>query len=200
MVAGLVAAVVLAAVGSVRSDLAIEGFARAPSGCETEITFDRAGVFVLFIETSSRLPDGGRCGPVGVVDARADAGLQLQVTLVDPTDSTTLRLGRVEAIGYDTEPFRGRSFRQVSIERPVSVIAIVEGPPESSLVLAIGRDPSGFSTVPLIAALIAGVAGVLGGFTVFVAGLIVRFGGTPPPLRGPESGAPLPPPMPPPVR
>lgn len=211
--AALLAAAALVIVGAQRSDRAVASFARAPAGCETAIRFDRPGTFNVYVESVGRL-DGlpGSCPAPIEFDRGGEPPVQVQVTLTDPDDGSTVRLGRTTPLEYERAGFAGVRFRTVTVDGPVTVVAEVRAPAGEHVVVAFGPDPDQAGGRLALTGIIIGLIGAVVGFALFVAGLIRRFAGPstrPPTGMGDPStwsrpigppGSPLPPPPPPGVK
>lgn len=226
IVAGLVAALVVFVVGQGRTDRAVENLARAPVGCDTTLEFSGTGSFVVYVETVGRIEQlEGGCDAPTAYDRRGAGTPDVSIELRGPAGEEVV-LEPTTADGYATDAFVGEAMGEIRIDDAGRHLLRVMSDDEDFAV-SVGRDPSGAAAPFTLAAVMVGLAGLVGGATllaVAVAGnrrgpdddrvvdeTVPQFepdGRVPaaPPLAPPPPGAvvsppptgPLPPPPPPP--
>jgi hypothetical protein len=168
IVAGLVVAVVMWTLGGNRRTDAVEGFARAPVGCDTTLDFVETGEYFVFIESAGQLDEiRGDCdieGPYDVGSSTPD----VEITIVDP-DGAPVDLDRaVTMLDYDAGGFVGSAAFTIDIAQTDDHVVRVESPDDEVFVVAIGRDPDDGVAALRLGAIALGLVGLLVG-----AGLIV---------------------------
>ena len=150
--AGLVGGAVLYAVAERRPAQTVEGFARAPVGCNTTLEFVDTGTFYVFEEVGADATEiGNGCQPVADPTARFAVEFTGELTPV-VTDE-------VVAISYDTNGYDGRSVQSIEIVEPGQYTIEVTGD-DLTVAAAIGRDPAEGVDGLRRAALILAVAGI----------------------------------------
>ncbi len=142
IVVGLVAAVVMWTVGGTRQTDAVEGFARAPVGCDTTLDFVETGEYFVFIESAGQLDEiRGDCD----IEGRYDVGSgtpDVEITIVDP-DGAPVDLDRaVTTLDYDEGGFVGSAAFTIDIAQTDDHVVRVESADDEVFVVAIGRDPA----------------------------------------------------------
>jgi len=141
----------------------IAGFARAPVGCDTTLSFSRTGDFILYVETTGQLDVvRGDCDASGVYE-RTDDPPAVQLVLRGPSGEV-VELESSTGLDYDTGEFVGNSQRRVQIESAGDHILTVGSAEGAEFAVAIGRDPddgAGLMRWGAIGALITGL--LLGG-------------------------------------
>lgn len=166
-IGGLVAAFALWNLGAERQASAVEGFARAPVGCDTTLDFVETGEYLVFIETSGQL-DGvrGDCDLEGSYDV-SGATPEVIITVVDPAGDSIGVDRSFETVEYDESGFVGSAAFTLDISETDDHVMRVESNEGGSFVVAIGRDPS--DGVPALrgGAAAAGILGLLVGL-VFI--------------------------------
>lgn len=168
LIAGVIGAVVLVASASQRRANAVDGFARAPVGCDTTLDFAEPGEYLVFVERAGSITSvGGDCDVDADYDVEGDIGVV--VTLVDPA-GTDIELNRViGSIDYDVDGFVGESQFTVDIAESGDHVVRVESD-DGAFAVAVGRDPAdGLSTL-YVAAVVAAAAGVIVGMGMILAG------------------------------
>jgi hypothetical protein len=161
IVAGLVAAVAMWNIGGGRRRDAVEGFARAPVGCDTTLDFVETGEYFVFIERAGRL-DGirGDCDVEGAYDV-GSATPDVDITIVDP-DGAPVDLDRtVTDLDYSEAGFVGAAAFTIEITQTNDHVVRVESPDNEAFVIAVGRDPSDGVAVLRGGALALGILGLL---------------------------------------
>lgn len=165
----LVAGAVLWFVGGQRRDDAVTALARAPVGCDTTLDFDRAGDFLVFLETRGTLDDiAGDCAESGSYDTGADVPV-VRLTLRD-ADGVTADIDPASGIEYDTGDFAGQLVRRVTIERAGDHVLTVEADTGEVFAVAVGDDPNDGVALLRWAALGTVMLGLLVGGLLLVLG------------------------------
>jgi hypothetical protein len=169
VVAGIVVPVVLLNVSKQRTSNAIEGFARAPVGCDTTLDFVESGTYVLFLEQTGTLEEvRGDCDVDGSFQGSSSVDPEVQIT--DP-DGNEIDLDRADGdISYDVPDFEGTSIFTVDIAEPNDHLIRVESSDNDTFVVAVGRDPNAGASALTAAAIGSGLAGLLGGLTLVILG------------------------------
>ena len=168
IVVGLVAAVVMWTLGGNPATDAVEGFARAPVGCDTTLDFVETGEYFVFIESAGQLDEiRGDCD----IEGRYDVGSgtpDVEITIVDP-DGAPVDLDRaVTTLDYDEGGFVGSAAFTIDIAETDDHVVRVESADDEVFVVAIGRDPADGVAALRLGAVALGLVGLLVG-----AGLIV---------------------------
>lgn len=149
---GLVGGAVLYIVAERRPATNVEGFARAPVGCNTTLEFAEAGTFYVFEEVGASADEvGNGCEPVADPTARFQVEFTGELTPAS-TDATT-------ELSYDVAGFDGRSVQSVEIVEPGQYTIEVIGD-DLTVAAAIGRDPDEGVDDLRRSALILAVAGI----------------------------------------
>lgn len=157
LLAGLVGGAVLYVVAQRRPAQTVEGFARAPIGCDTTLEFAETGTFYVFEEVGADAAGvGNGCQPV------ADPADRFRVEFTGGlTPSATNTDG---SVSYDVAGFDGRSVLSVEITEAGQYTIGVFGD-DPTVVAAIGRDPNdgvdGLRRAALILAIVGIVLGLL---------------------------------------
>ncbi len=224
---GLVAAFVLWTSANDRRASAVEGFARAPVGCDTTLDFIEDGDYAIYLETAGRI-DGvrGDCEVEGTYELSGSQRPDVDVVILDPDGQELDTDPNVDAATYDVTidgtTFAGEPILAVGIDETSGDHVIrVESVDDAGFVVAIGRDPDAGVAGLRAGAIAAGTGGLLVGLILILIGVRrpkatdtttgwspapVPFGppDTPaqgPPVFGPQSGptyTPGPPSFPPP--
>jgi len=169
LVGGLVAGIVLWVVGGQRRDDAVADLARAPVGCDTTLDFDRAGEFLIFVETRGTLADiAGDCAVSGAFDLDGEVP-DVRLTLRDATGSE-VDLDPASGIDYDAGGSTGQLERRVIVEEAGDHVLTVESDTDAVFAVAVGGDPHDGVALLRWAALGAVMAGL------FVGGLLLVLG------------------------
>lgn len=166
-VVGLVAAGALWYAGGQRLDDNVAGFARAPSGCATTLDFDRTGTFVLYVETVGTLDDlAGDCSAATEIDR--DEVVDPVLDLVDP-DGQDVPIDDSSGDTYDAAGFVGERIGTVEIETPGDHVLTVAAEGDQFAV-AVGADVDDGVTALRWSAVLAAIAGLIGGGVLLVLG------------------------------
>ncbi len=163
LVAGVAGAITMWLTANARYDSAVEGFARAPVGCNTRLEFSQTGRFVIFVEHRGRLADvEGDCDAAAEYDGEPDtAPAGLRVSLARNGDGP-LDERRTEELSYDTGGYAGLAWRQVDVDEAGSYDIEVSAD-DSSFAIAVGRDPNDGIVARKMAAMFSLLVGLLGG-------------------------------------
>ncbi len=172
LLAGLTGAVVLYLVSQQRTDDAIRDLARAPVGCDTTLSFSDTGTFYVYIEhlgTLERLD--GDCETPNEYSRDADDQPTVEIVVRDEDDQD-LDLDRLDdeftyALG---DEFAGTATRQLEIESTGEYVMTVDSD-EEDFVVAVGRDPADAATTMRLGAIASGVAGIVLGLGLVLAGV-----------------------------
>jgi|GEM_PF-788179 len=171
VLAGILGAVALYLAGEQRQQNTVEGFARAPVGCDTTLDFEETGEYVLYLERRGDIDEvRGDCDIEGRFAVTSAADPEVELQLVDP-DGVELDLNRV--IGetdYSVDGFEGSSLVTVDIDEATDHVIRVESPGNDAFAVAVGRDPSDGVTALRAGALAAGLIGVLLGLLLILLG------------------------------
>ncbi len=150
---GLVGGAVLYIVAERRPAQTVDGFARAPVGCNTTLEFVEAGTFYVFEEVGAMADEvGNGCQPV------ADPNSPFRVDFTG--ELTPASTDDVTDVSYDVDGFDGRSVQSVEIVEPGQYTIEVLGD-DLTVVAAIGRDPDAGVGDLRRAAVILAVAGIV---------------------------------------
>lgn len=167
VVAGMIAAIVLWVVADRRLDDAIAGFARAPVGCETTLTFQTAGEYVVHVETSGSLgPLSGGCDASAAYRRDDPTPPAVDLELLGP-DGEPVSLADATGPDYDANGFVGTAVGVATIGEPGEYVLAVRSP-EDGFAVAVGRDPDDDVAPLRVAAVSSLIAGLLVGGVVFV--------------------------------
>lgn len=178
LVAAVVAAAVLWSAGSRRYRDNVGAFARAPVGCDTTLEFERAGEFVLYLETTGRIDAlRGDCDLATDYDRARDGLPRPALTLRAGTatdegddDGAVVALAPTAGVDYDTDGFVGTAYRLAEVPAAGAYVLTVDDVVDQPYAIAVGKDPAAG-----VAALRWGaVAALVGG--VVLAGLLVGVG------------------------
>jgi hypothetical protein len=170
VVGGLVAAVALWSLGAERQKSAVEGFARAPVGCDTTLDFVETGEYLVFIETAGQL-DGvrGDCDLEGSYDL-SGATPDVAVTVVDPAGESIDLDRSFVSIDYDESGFVGSAAFTLDISETDDHVMRVQSNEGDVFVVAVGRDPSDGVAALRGGAAIAGLFGLFAGLVFILLG------------------------------
>jgi hypothetical protein len=170
VVGGLIAGVVLWNLGGERRASAVEGFARAPVGCDTTLDFVETGEYFVFIETAGQL-DGvrGDCNIEGSYDV-IGAAPGVDITVVDPAGVNVDINRSFVSVDYDERGFVGSAAFALDISETNDHVMRVESNDGDRFVVAIGRDPSDGVAVLRGGAAAAGILGLLVGLMLILLG------------------------------
>lgn len=170
MLAGVVGAAVLWAAAEGRHEDTIADFARAPAGCDTTLSFDQAGRFVLYVETEGQVdPISGDCDVDGAFLRADDPRPPFELMIVG-AGGERLALGEHGSVAYDSDGYVGSSIGSVRIDEPGEYVVRVASPADD-FVVAVGVDPdddAGALRLAAISVLVAGI--VVGGAALVFAG------------------------------
>ena len=165
VVAGLVAALVVFVVGQGRTDRAVENLARAPVGCDTTLEFSGTGSFVVYVETVGRIEQlEGGCDAPTAYDRRGAGTPDVSIELRGPAGEE-VALEPTTADGYATDAFVGEAAGEVRIDAAGRHLLRVTSDDED-FVVSVGRDLSDVATPFTLAAVMVGLAGLVGGATL----------------------------------
>lgn len=172
--AGIVAAIVLFTAASRRYDDNVAGFARAPVGCDTTLGFDRAGEYVLYLETTGHIDElDGSCDLADSYD-RASVGLPrptLVLRAADADDADDVDLAPTAGVDYDTGDFVGTAYRLADVPAAGDYVLTVDDDSDPEpYAIAVGLDPAAGVAALRWAALGALLAGLVIGGAVFAIG------------------------------
>jgi hypothetical protein len=172
LLVGLAGAVVLYLASQQRTDDAIRDLARAPVGCDTTLSFSDTGTFYVYIEhlgTLERLD--GDCETPDEYSRDADDQPTVEIVLRDG-DNEDVDLDRLdEEFTYSLDDsFAGTATRQLEIESTGDYVVTVDSD-EEDFVVAIGRDTRDAGTAMRLAAIASGVAGIVLGLGLVLAGV-----------------------------
>ena len=170
IVVGLVAALALWNIGEDRRRDAVEGFARAPVGCDTTLDFVETGEYFVFIETAGRLNGiRGDCDVEGAYDVGSGTP-DVDITIVDP-DGDLVDLDRtVTDLDYSEAGFVGGAAFTIEISETDDHVVRVESADDAVFVVAVGRDPSDG------VALLRGGAAAFGMLGLLLGGVLILLG------------------------
>lgn len=142
LVAGLLAAGFLWSAGNDRRRNAIEGFARAPVGCDTTLDFAETGEYLVFIESAGRLNGlRGDCDVEGAYDL-GSVTPAVEITVVDPDGAPVKLNPAVGGPNYSEAGFVGAAAFTIEIVETDDHVVRVESTDNEVFVIAVGRDPS----------------------------------------------------------
>lgn len=181
-----------------RVDRAVETLARAPVGCDTTLEFTDTGEFVLFVETRGRMGDlAGRCDVLGRYEHDGSVP-DVEVTLTDPAGSVVdvvdvADVAASDGASYDRGGFAGVELGRVEITEAGAHVLRVQAA-ETTVVVAIGRDPAAAGTALRVGGLVSGGLVAVAAL-VAVTMLLVRSGrgAAPTPTSPPVHPSPPPP-------
>lgn len=168
IVVGVVGALVLVGAALQRQTNAIEGFARAPVGCDTTLDFVEPGEYLVFVERAGSIESViGNCDVESTYGVEGDIGVV--VTVVDPAGDE-LPLDRViGTVDYDVAGFVGEAAFTVDIAVAGDHVMRVESD-DGFFVVAVGRDPGDGLGALIAAAGVAAVAGLVVGLGMVLVG------------------------------
>jgi hypothetical protein len=177
IVAGVVVSVGLLAVAGVlwtsadrRYDDNVAAFARAPSGCDTTLEFERTGRFTLYIETAGELPAlSGDCDVDERYDREATDPPEVQLVLRDGRGDA-LALDDADGPDYDTGTFVGSARHEVEISEVGDHVLTVDDDGGAPFAVAIGASPDDGVGPLRWGAVAALIAALIGGGALLVAG------------------------------
>ena len=177
IVVGLAGALLLVGAASERQANAVEGFARAPVGCDTTLDFVESGEYLVFVERSgSTQAVSGDCDAPSAYDLQG--AIDVVVTLVDP-DGADIELDRaIGSVDYDIDGYVGQAAFSADIAVAGDHVMRVESD-SGSFAVAVGRDPGDGLPELFAAAAAAGVGGVIVGLGMILAGRSRRKSATP---------------------
>lgn len=197
-IVGLAAGAALFVMSGKTEEDTVKKFARAPAGCTTTLQFDRADTFEVYLETSGVLESAsGDCAANGAYNHADDDPPRVSLSLVD-ANNAEVPLSPGTGASYDVGGFTGQAVQQVTIPASGPYQLTVTGE-ASDFVIAIGGESDADSAKLIIIALAAGIAGVVMGFVLLIAGSRAKrsaptpapaAGTWPPAAPGPGWGAP----------
>ena len=166
LIGGLGAAAVLfLQAGSAEEDT-VKGFARAPGGCITTMTFEHGGSFNVYLETKGVSEDlGGDCAASG--STYDHQGGQPDIDL--KMDGATVELV-AGGPSYDVGGFAGSQYAVVEIPAAGDYDLTVNSE-ATDIAVAVGGDPDDAGTKLTTAAIVAAAAGLLLGGGLLAAGM-----------------------------
>ncbi|MEM9516442.1 MAG: hypothetical protein AAGA42_16455 [Actinomycetota bacterium] len=143
-----------------RADDGVDVLARAPAGCDTTLDFDRAGDYLVFVETSGRFDDvPGDCdGPSGSFDV--DESTAVDLVLFDP-EGAEVDIDETTGVTYDRLGRRGAQIGQISVTTPGDHVLRVEA--TTGVNVAVGGDPGTWVGLVRLSAVIVAALGLIGG-------------------------------------
>ena len=169
--AGVIGAITLWSLAERRHDDTVADFARAPAGCDTTLSFEREGRFLLYVETAGQLDRiDGDCDAVGAFSRGDDTNPAFELAIIG-ADGEQLPLGGHTGIAYDTDGYVGSSVGSVQIDGPGEYVVRVASAADD-FVVAVGTDPdedAGVLRLGAISLLIGGL--VVGGTALVLAAL-----------------------------
>ena len=119
---------------------AVKGLARAPIGCTTSLEFERAGTFLIFVETKGSIGTvDGDCTNADTDYAHKGAAPDIEVTLTDEAGAEIDVASKVDG-DYDVANFVGSSIGSITIDDPGS-FEITVNSDDTDVAVAIGKDP-----------------------------------------------------------
>jgi hypothetical protein len=161
VIAAVIAALVLWRGAAARYDDNVDAFARAPVGCDTTLDFDRAGEFVIYLETTGNVDGlGGDCDPA-VDYARASDGLPQPALRLRSAEGRDVELSSTAGVDYDTGSFVGTPYRLADVPATGSYVLTVDDETDEPYAVAVGGDPGDGVAVlrwSAAAVLVAGLA------------------------------------------
>lgn len=177
----------------------VKKFARAPAGCTTTLQFDRAETFEVYLETAGVLDTvNGDCAANGSGYNHSDNDPpRVSLSLID-ANNAEVSLSPGTGATYDVGGFKGQAVQQVTIPASGTYQMTVTSE-ANDFVIAIGGESDADSKNLTLAAIGAGIAGVVMGFVLLIAGsrakrsapaLAPASGTWPPATPGPGWGAP----------
>lgn len=201
---GLAAGAALFVMSGQTEEDTVKKFARAPAGCTTTLQFDRADTFEVYLETSGVLDTvSGDCAANGSAYNHADDDPpRVSLSLID-ANNAEVTLAPGTGASYDVGGYSGQAVQQVSIPASGSYQLTVTSD-ANDFVIAIGGESDADSEQLKLAAIGAGIAGVVMGFVLLIAGSRAKRsapataqappapGQWPPAAPGPTWGAPQP--------
>lgn len=179
IMAGLAAAAVLWTSAGSRERDAVEGFARAPVGCDTTLDFVETGSYYVFLESSGTVDSvDGDCDVEGDYDVAGSRTPDVEVEIQDP-DGDDLSDDLDDDVGdvaYDVEVdganFVGESIFTIEIEQfNDHVIRVASDDVDETFVVALGRDPGDGVVALRGGAVAAGLVGLLAGVALVLLGV-----------------------------
>ena len=175
VVAGVVVLVVLLGVAALlwltadrRYDDNVAGFARAPSGCDTTLDFERTGTFTLYVETTGILGAlQGDCDTVVAYDRDPADSPTVQLELRS-VDGETLEVVDTDGPSYDTGTYVGVGAGVVEVSEPGDYVITVDGDGGPAFAVAVGGDPDDGVTLLRWGAASAAIVGLVAAGALFV--------------------------------
>lgn len=165
--AGVIGAVALWWIADGRHDDTIADFARAPAGCDTTLTFERQGRYVVYVETIGAIERiDGDCEVEGSYSHPGQTDPVFELVIVD-ADGTPLALGAHAGIAYDADGYVGSSVASVQIDGPGRYVMRVASPVDD-FVVAVGTDPDDAAGVLRLGAISVLIGGLVVGGTALV--------------------------------
>jgi hypothetical protein len=170
LLAGLVTAGALWLASSTSVEDNVGKLARAPSGCQTTLEFDKTGTFYVFFERVGRVGDlEGGCSNVGGSYDRSE-GAPADLPTLEDESGAPVELGSHDGISYDEDGFVGSAVARIDIDEPGRYVMTVPEADEP-FAYAVGPDPAEDKDVLLGGAIAAGSAGLVLGGLLIVLGL-----------------------------
>lgn len=170
IIAGLVAAVALWNIGGERRSDAVNGFARAPVGCDTTLDFVETGEYFVYVETAGQLDEiRGDCDVEGTYDVGSGTP-DVVISIVDPNGEPVDLDRSLSDVDYDIDGFVGTAEFTIDIAETDDHVIRVESGDDDVFVVAIGRDPNDGVAVLRGGAAAVGILGLLLGIGLILLG------------------------------
>jgi len=156
-----------------REDDAVRNLARAPSGCDTTLSFDAPGDYYVYVETAGRFDDDidGDCGADGEYEIAGGVLPAVSLSLTR-AGGDEVPLDSQAGVSYDAAGFTGQSVRTFSVEEAGDFQFRVEAPgsPDVQFAAAVGRNPADGVASMRWGGVLSALAGVvLGGGLILAA-------------------------------
>jgi cbb3-type cytochrome oxidase maturation protein len=167
VLAGVIGAAVLWSVAEGRHDDTIADFARAPAGCDTTLTFEREGRFVIYVETAGHVDAiDGDCDVAGAFVRSDEVNPAFEVVVVD-ADGERIAIDGHSGVAYDSDGYVGASIGSLEIDGPGNYVVRVASSADD-FVVAVGIDPDDDAAVLRLAAISVLIGGLVVGGTALV--------------------------------
>ena len=167
VIVGVVAAIALWFGAGRRYDNAVAGLAPAPIGCNTTLIFDHTGTYTFFVETK---------GEIGAIEGDCAAAARsydvshaprVTLTLVDE-NGRNVDLQRTSGPTYDRNGRQGEGVRTAEIDTTGAYTLTAMAASATDAVIRVGHDPTRGVAALRVAAVLALLAGVVGGILLIV--------------------------------
>ena len=183
---GLAAGAALFVMSGKTEEDTVKKFARAPAGCTTTLQFDRADTFEVYLETSGVLDTvSGDCAANGAGYSHADNDPPRVSLSFRDANNAEVALSPGTGAEYDVGGFTGQAVQQVTIPASGTYQLTVTSE-ANDFVIAIGGKSDADSEKLKLGAFGAGIAGVVMGFVLLIAGGRAKRS-TPPQAPGPST-------------